>query len=82
MIIDKNLPNGFSPNRTKNLLEQRDEQQTYIRKAGTRVGNWIFKMAIVECRECTRIDLLTKRGSRTTGQYWPKVVPWKTVGQY
>ena len=38
MIIDKNLPNGFSPNRTKNLLEQRDEQQTYIWKAGTRVG--------------------------------------------
>lgn len=31
----------------------------------------ICEMAIIECRECTRIDLLTKRGSRTTGQYWP-----------
>lgn len=30
MIIDKNLPNGFSPYRTKNLLKQRDKQQTYI----------------------------------------------------
>ena len=82
MIVDKNLPNGFSPNRTKNLLEQREEQQTYIWKAGTRVGSEICEMAITEFRECTRIDLLTERGSRTTGQYWPEVVSWKTAGQY
>ena len=75
MIVDKNLLNGFSPNRTKNLLEQRDEQQTYIYERLVRESeSEICEMAIIEFGECTRIDLLTERGSRTTGQYWPEVV--------
>lgn len=73
MIVDKNLPNGFSPNRTKNLLEQRDEQQTYIWKAGTRVGSEICEMAITEFRECTRIDLLIQSaGTVQLGNIGPR----------
>ena len=36
MIIDKNLPNGFSPNRTKNLLEQRE-----VRESDRKYAKWL-----------------------------------------